>query len=73
MTKVNTFVLTRETNQKDGYGVDVDMNVNDEVDVDMIGGDTHVSLLKVSSEAKFLAKQKFPLALENIGEFGWQT
>ena len=50
-----------------------DINVNDEVDVDMVGGDTHVSLLKVSSEAKFLAKQKFPLALENIGEFGWQT
>ena len=25
MTKVNTFVLTRETNQKDGYGIDVDM------------------------------------------------
>ena len=50
-----------------------DVNVNDEVDVDIVGVDTHVSLLKVSSEAKFLAKQKFPLALENIGEFGWQT
>ena len=53
--------------------VDVEFNVNDEVDVDIVGVDTHVSLLKVSSEAKFLAKQKFPLALENIGEFGWQT
>ena len=50
-----------------------DINVNDEVDVDIVGVDTHVSLLKVSSEAKFLAKQKIPLALENIGEFGWQT
>ena len=50
-----------------------DINVNDELDVDIVGVDTHVSLLKVSSEAKFLAKQKFPLALENIGEFGWQT
>ena len=52
---------------------DVKVVVGVEVDVVVVGGDSQTSLLNISSAAKFLAKQNFPLLLEKTGEFGRHT
>ena len=57
----------------DDVEVDIDVVVGVEVNVVVVGGDSQTSLLNISSGAKFLAKQNFPLSLENTGEFGRHT